>query len=393
MREAILLETHGRLHEALKVYKEALVLLRHSHGLELGRLHYRLSVLHWKRGCYEESLSHVDQALEFYHLNQKRAEAPDVADVFVAAGKTQLPVGSYLRSRKCFRHALSLLERQERSQQIIASAMHGLGMVYEAIGSNTKALKHFQIALSIQRYHIGINHKDTAATLLSVGSLLEKQGQCEHSLGCFDEAYRIYQQLAGVHSSPIDMGIALTHIGWIHYLRENHEESLACYHEALNLFKPLGSHRNVASAMTQIGMVYMRLSRYKRASRIYKKALKMQRSVLGANHEDVAITLTQLGSAMESLGRMQKALNFVDQAIQVRRQVYGERHLSLAEGLMKLGKLHACQGRSDAGIRCYSDALAVYRANQLRGCDPRVLCVQAALRDDPRFLRQQHESR
>jgi tetratricopeptide (TPR) repeat protein len=387
MHRGDMLESQGNLADAIVIYQRALELQRTIGPDRIGEIHLRTGVMQWKRGAYDESLSHLDQAIFAYQLHCDTTSDEDFCDVLLATGKVHLSRGDRSLAKKCFRHALSFLQKDgddsdipERAKHLYGKTMHALGMVYEAGGNLDKAVDHCQVALSTQTQALGNEQTDTAATLLSLGSLHEKKDQYELALSCFNEAYDIYSRLASNQSSSVDMGVALTSIGWMHYLKGNLQEALDIYNDVLSLFEPLGAHRNVAAVMIQMGMVYVAQGMDEQAAKIYKEALQIQRAVLGDDHEDVATTLIALGSTMERRGRLDKAVEFLDRALKIRRVVFGQKDLHLGETLLQLGDLHARARRKDSAYDCFTEALIIYKANQLEATDDRILRAEAALR-------------
>lgn len=380
-----MLESLGELSEALEIYQRVLELQRANGSDQIGEIHLRTGVLHWKRGAYEESLRHLDQAIFTYQLHCETTPDKDFCEVLLATGRVHLSRGDRSLAKKCFRRAVSFLQEDgendipESAKPLYAKVMHALGTVYEASGKFDKAVRHCQVALCIQR-QASNEQIDAAATLLSFGSLYEKMGQNELALTYFIEANGIYSGFAPNQSSSVDMGVALSSIGWLHYLKGYLQEALEAYDKALALFQPLGAHRNGAAVMMQMGMVYVAQGIDDEAVKIYEKALRIQRDVLGDDHEDVATTLVALGFTMERAGCLAKAVACLNRAVKIRRAVFGPKHLHIGETLVQLGGLYVHEGNTDSAYQCFSDAMLIYKANQLDSLDARVLRVDTALR-------------
>lgn len=355
MHEGDSLERQGKLFDALVIYQRALELQRTARLDHLGEIHFRAGVVQWMRGAYKESLSHFDQAFFAYQLHCDTTSDEDFCEVLLATGRVHLSTGDRSLAKKCFHHSLSYLQTDgdvssipDRAKHLYAKAMHSLGMVYEASGNLDKASQNYEVALSMQRLAAVNEHTDTAATLLSFGSLHEKKGEYDLALNYFTEAYDIYSRLVSSQSSLVDMGVALTSIGWIHFLNKNLQEAQAAYNDALTLVQPLGEHRNVAAVMVQMGMVHVAQGMDAQAAKIYAEALRIQLAVLGNYHEDVATTLIALGSTMKRQGCLHKAVECLDRAIKIRRSVFGSQNLHLGVTLVQLGGLHVRGGHTDS---------------------------------------------
>lgn len=340
--DGIMLEDQGKLDEARVAYEECFTrwstfekCFSRRSSFELGNFHYRIGVLHWKRCAYGESLQHLDHAIRIYGRDGT-TPCSVMAEVFIAKGRAHLSIGDHRSARKCFKHSVFFLkspnqELSTQAKQLFAKATHALGMTYEAIGKYERALEHCQAALALQRQVKREAGTDVATTLATFGSLYEKMGQYDLALSCLTEAYYIFLSNASNGSSPVDIGVVLANVGWIQFVRGNFVESLRVYEDALRFLRPLGAHRNVASVMIQIGMVYVQQGLNEQAVSLYKEALNIQRLVLRDDHEDVTIALSALSSAKESIGRQQEAVEIMVQERQIRRHTLGEIHSHVGE--------------------------------------------------------------
>jgi tetratricopeptide (TPR) repeat protein len=289
-RQAEILENRGHLCEALDIYESLFDVCIFE---DLGNLRHRMGILHWKRGAYATSLKHLNLAID---------GCGNEAEVFLAMGRTHLSRGDRKRARKAFKKAKVLHDAKESDVEgshdnvLLAKAFfHGLGMVCEADGAFECALDHCRQALCLQRRHKHVS--DSAATLLTLASVHEKLGSYDRALSCLGEAYNIFVSCNCVGYSTVDMAVALTSIGWIHFLQGRHENALQVYQEALLLLRPLGAHRNVASVLAQAGMVQAAMKQYHKACELYKQAIRIQRDMLGDRHE---------ANVSEEMGRHQE---------------------------------------------------------------------------------------
>lgn len=386
-QEGDLLERKGKLSEAIAIYQDVLELQRSNGSDEIGGTHLRAGVLQWKRGAYRESLCHLDQAIFAYQLRHETTSDEDFCEVLLATGRVHLSRGDRSLAKKCFRRAISFLQDDRDlvsefpvlAKPLYAKAMHAMGMVYEASGNLDKGIYHCQVALSFQRQAKNLQ-TDAAATLLSFGSLYEKKGHYDLALNCFTEARTIYSHLTPEEAPSVDMGVALTSIGWLHYLKGDPQSAMEVYNDALSLFQPLGAHRNGAAVMMHMGMAYVAQGLDCQAAKMYEEALRIQRAVLGDDHEDVATTLLELGSTMERGGRLTEAIDFLDSALRIRHAVFGPKHLHLAETLVQLGDLYVRIGDTVAARGCFTKAKHIGTANRLDGVDARIVRVDSALR-------------
>ena len=128
-----------------------------------------------------------------------------------------------------------------------------MGMVHEAQGRYSRAMRFYKDGLRAQRSALGSDHVDVAATLNAMGSLYEKTGDIQLSMKCFEEALDIYRSRLG--DDHTDTAVSLNNVGQVQSQLGDYDSALASYSEAMRVMKKnLGEeHRNVAATMHNIG--------------------------------------------------------------------------------------------------------------------------------------------
>lgn len=387
-REGDFLERHGQLDAALESYLKCLG-LNELQTTRIGHAYYQVGALQWKRGAYEESIHNLDEALYIYQeavMKRVGSLPEDIIEVLLSMTKTYISMGNRQLAKMSSKQALQMTSspdvREKRSTKLQrAKAFHLLGKIDETIGNVKRAMSNFNEALHLQRAILGSSHVDVAATLLSFGSLCEKLNRYPEAQCHYVEAYEIYNSQTEHLSSGVDMGVALTNIGWIRYLLGDYEGSLQVYQEALNyLRQTLGDdHRNIASVLIQTGMVYVQQGNLEEALQVYSEALGTQRKALGDDHEDVLLSFCHMGSTLQLLGHWKKALQYVSHALSIQRKAFGTDNLHVAGTLVHLASIYHGIGDKDSSISCYTDALEIYKSNKLDAHDARVLQAGSAL--------------
>jgi tetratricopeptide (TPR) repeat protein len=385
-------ESQGRLDVALECYERYLKLSEAS-DKKAGHGHFLVGVVCWKRGEYEESLHNLSEALQIFKeavLNGDMTLAlhNDIIDVMLAMSKTYVSQGYRRLARKCSKQALHFLGTDNvhdgpKSKLIRAKVLHSLGVIDKESGNIKSSMRNFHEVLSLQREILGRYHVDIAATLLSFGSLYEKLGRYPEAQSYYVEAFEIYRSQNENTSSTMDMGVALTSIGWIQYLSSDFDGALRVYQNAVAYLRlTLGSnHRNVASVLIQTGMVHFQQENLKQALRVYNEALQIQREALGDNHEDVALSLSHIGSTLEGLGDFENALECVSHSLLIYTTLFGRQNLQVALTLLHLAGIYHQMDETSSSIACYTDALGVYKANGIEAHDARVLLIESVLQD------------
>ena len=278
----------------------------------------------------------------------------------------------------------SVASRKRRKAAImhpgVARTTICMGMVHEAQGRYSRAMRFYKDGLRAQRSALGSDHVDVAATLNAMGSLYEKTGDIQLSMKCFEEALSIYRSRLG--DDHTDTAVTLNNVGQVQFQLTEYDNAMESYSEALRIMKKnLGEeHRNVAATMHNIGLVYTARGQYSDALKIYRTVLNSQRAALGDTHFDVAVTLDSVASAYEGQERYEKAGKFYGKALRVRRAALGRDHVFVGLTLDRIGTFHLNVDRNyNEAVRRFDEAKAVYEANSLGKNDPRVKDVFSKL--------------
>jgi tetratricopeptide (TPR) repeat protein len=69
-----------------------------------------------------------------------------------------------------------------------------------------------------------------------------------------------------------------------------------------------------------------KIAEYKRAKKLYERALKIDEKVYGPDHPTVATMANNLGGVLNDLGELQEARKLYERALKIRREKLGEDH-------------------------------------------------------------------
>jgi tetratricopeptide (TPR) repeat protein len=123
--------------------------------------------------------------------------------------------------------------------------------------------------------------------------------------------------------------------------------------------KALGSHHlRVATALSNLALVYEAQSRYSDAEPPYKRALAIEEAVGGPDHLDVAFLLNNLAELHRDQGRDSEAEPLYKRSLQIKEKALGPDHSSVAGSLNNLALVYDSQGR-------YGEAEPLYKRSLL----------------------------
>lgn len=201
------------------------------------------------------------------------------------------------------------------------------------------------------------------ATLMdTVGTVYMGLGLYKEARPLLDRAVAQRRQFAA--ADPAVLSASLSHLGALQTLQANFDAGEKSYREALarEAAQPDTPHNRVvlADTMHGLGEVLERQGRYADAERSFRKALDLQRQVLGPDHADIARTLQDLAKVIDESGNLKAAIPVMREALDMQRRLNGaQADPRFAEAINDLGALVYEAGDYDAAERLYLEAIAM----------------------------------
>jgi tetratricopeptide (TPR) repeat protein/transcriptional regulator with XRE-family HTH domain len=157
---------------------------------------------------------------------------------------------------------------------------------------------------------------------------------------------------------------ALGNLGYVFLQQGRYQQAASHLRQAVTLFRQAGDRSGEAMALGNLAVIDRRRGRYLLAAERQSQALTLTRQA--GDHWGEALTLTRLGSAERHLGRYQQALGHLQQALSVSRRIGDP--LSEAEALTRLGVVERDLGRYQQAADHHELAIALFRhGNDLAG--------------------------
>ena len=336
-----------------------------------------------------------------YQVKIADVRAATAQDISRVAGQRAFREGEELeqqgtaQSRKSaitrFEQALSHSQTaNDRAGQ--ARSLRGIGLVYNSLGENQKALENYNRALPLfqeEQNRIGeaITLNNIGGTLLELNDYRKAQEYLDKALALFESledrereaialsnlgrAYRglndrqkaldHYNKALGIHRVMNDRrgeAIALNNIGGLYEAIGDKQKALDSYNESLPIRQALGDRRGVAVILNNIGLLYHSIGESRKALEYHEKVLPLRREVGDKGGE--AITLNNIGTAYKSLGQRQKALDYFNQSLVLRRALRDQR--AEAVTLNNIGGIYHDLGEYQKALDSYNQSLTLRRA-------------------------------
>lgn len=150
----------------------------------------------------------------------------------------------------------------------------------------------------------------------------------------------------------------LHNVAWMQISARDLDGARATAKQALALRESLlGEHQSVAQSISTLGTVYKNSQRYPEAEAQHRRALALQRKLLGPQHPEVVPTLNNLASSIERQGRLDEAEPLMADALQTAKAALGPDHPHVALIAYNAGTIAQARFRFEAARGYYEQAL------------------------------------
>jgi CHAT domain-containing protein len=228
-----------------------------------------------------------------------------------------------------------------------ATTLTNIGLVYDNLNENRKALEFYDQALPLERA-VG-DKPGEALTLNYIGNVYSDLGEQQKALEFYNPALPIERALG----DKVGEANTLFGIGVIHSDLGEKQTALEFLNQALSIERAVGDRSGEARTLHGIGIVYDDFSEKQKALEFYNQALPIRHLVGDKSGE--AATLISIGVVYSDLGEKQKALEFYNQALPLKRLV-GDKS---GEGstLNNIGVVYRDLGELQKALEFYNQAL------------------------------------
>ncbi len=228
-----------------------------------------------------------------------------------------------------------------------------LGVALRQRGEPEPALASFQEALEIQKALR--DPAVEASTRNHLGRTFADLGQVEPALANYEQARGLWRR-----AGRID-GETLANLGRLYATLGETGLALGALQEARARFAALGSERELAGVLVDLGITHRDAGQLHAARMVLWRALRLYRRL--GNGRGEAVALTELGRLSEQTGRADMARKAYEQALAFFR---GRYRLDEAVALINLGKLSVRTGQPEQAAADFAEALPLFEATGSR---------------------------
>jgi CHAT domain-containing protein/tetratricopeptide (TPR) repeat protein len=241
-----------------------------------------------------------------------------------------------------------------------ATALGGLGTLYDLINKFAAAEQAFSQALAANLKALGVQHPLIGLSLDHLAQAYTNEGKFTDAEQTYAKAYASEQKSTSPEQSTIalieeDMGSLLRDEG-----KYPQAESLML--QALtNRAKALGpNHPDVAAVLTSLGRLYDHEFRYSDAERAFRQALAIDLKSLGAQNLQTLATMISLANLYASHGQTSQAEQLYLNAVPLYVKVLGDSNKDVGDAFSDAGELMLIEGKLDGAAKMFNTAGQIY---------------------------------
>ncbi|MEM8560561.1 MAG: tetratricopeptide repeat protein, partial [Bacteroidota bacterium] len=140
-------------------------------------------------------------------------------------------------------------------------------------------------------------------------------------------------------------------------------EAEAAYRRAVEIDRALlgDAHPDLAADLNNLGIFLDERGEHEEAEAVFEEALAIKRAAYDADHPQIAMTLKSLGFLYTSTGQPEEAELHFQEALAIRRVAYGDGHPAIAEVLGGLGRLYGSRGDYERAVPAYEEVTVTLR--------------------------------
>lgn len=264
----------------------------------------------------EESQSDLDSAVRYLQDSlHARRELLVKGDTEIGATLTRLghvyyKLTEYDNAVDCFSESLQLRQTNRvngsASQLLVANSLFDLGIALNKALDTKRALQLFTDALKEYQLLLDKNDLNVAKCFSSIGDVHEKENNLSEAIKYLEKAGLIYEHNFGV-GEPNEKAIKTSNLK--------------------------NDYTYQAETFFVLATAYDRMGDEASSLKLYRRALKIYKSIFGRDSLQVAKVLNRLANMKGRTGSVEKAMVLFDESLRIRMLHLGNNHEDVAETL------------------------------------------------------------
>jgi len=197
-----------------------------------------------------------------------------------------------------------------------------------------------------------------ATMLYTLGRIYRQRGEHDDAASLLDDALAVQREYLPSHP---DRAESLHERARLLRYEGQAKRAARLYRKSLSIQRRhLGDeHPTIVDNIRELGIIAARDGRFAQADSLFREALAMRKSLHGPNHPDVATALHTLGLLSVQKEELADAERLLRRSLTIRRRHADADHPLLAETLDRLGQVLVKQGKLDAAEPLLREARAI----------------------------------
>ncbi len=235
-------------------------------------------------------------------------------------------------------------------------------------------MKYYEKVYQMQLDY-GAETVEIANTLSSIGFAKQQLKDFEGALDANQDCLRLRREALG--DTHADVASTLTHIALLLLGLQREDLALKLFIEAYRILKTLPSGDTAGLAFTtyNIAHIYHHQGSHDDALKFYLATAEIEKG-LGIARLDLSITYYNTGQLLCQRGELELALTKFHEALAIEREYYGAKHPTCARTLNEIGNIEMQLGNLDGMMKCYAEALRIYREAKMAEESVVVHCLE-----------------
>ena len=235
------------------------------------------------------------------------------------------------------------------------------GILFADMGEYTKSLTFFQNQLRT----LPPRNKDLPNVYYGLARTYRFLGRYQLALALMRRAERLQRQMQPLVS--FDYARTLASLATVHAVMGNFARELHYYKRAYALYQnilPTQQHVEIARSLSRLGLAYIHLKRYVRASSVLRHSLKIYHETTPKNHEYKAEAIELLGIAYDGLGDIDRSFKLIQEALSMRRACLRRDHPRIEHNYLVLVDIYQKNEKYQLALE-YAEKLLKFREQNL----------------------------
>jgi predicted ATPase/DNA-binding SARP family transcriptional activator/uncharacterized protein HemY len=268
------------------------------------------------------------------------------------------------------RQKLMELELVDKAGEALARIEARLAAFYARVGYHDKALKSFEMALTLaQKY---TDSHETGFILLNLGFFtLMSSANFDLAEQQFLDALRNYQKVNDIYGEAN----VLSALGGLYNIIGKWDESQACLEKSVSIFTTHKDTHGLCSALTNLGNVYYLRGDLENARRYYLEVVPLCQQIGDLNSQ--GIILSNLGAIASEKGEYTEAEQLLQQGLKVFYKLNSPMLISQANTM--LSKIYRSTGQFQSAKETLQQAFELTFEQEMEGLFPHILFELANL--------------